>query len=60
MKLWFTGACGRNLSKLVKLYGVHERTAGKAREMLRIALETSDREELLSRLREMRRKQDAE
>ena len=46
-KLWFTGACNARIRSLVRLYGVHESTGERARELLRIALEPGGREELL-------------
>lgn len=50
-KLWFTGAYNGWLDALVDLYGVdEEHTSDDARELMRIALETSDRDELLAKL----------
>ena len=50
-KLWFTGAYNGGLDALVDLYGVdEEHTSDDARELMRIALETSDRDELLAKL----------
>lgn len=50
-KLWFTGAYNSNLYYLVKLYGVdEEHTSADAMELLRLALETKDRGELLRKI----------
>lgn len=49
-KLWFTGAYNAWLDALVDVYEVDERTSEDARALMQIALETSDRDELLTKL----------
>ena len=49
-KLWFTGAYNENLKHLVHLYGVHDATSEKAMELMEVALEAEDRDELRGRL----------
>lgn len=50
-KLWFTGAYNGWLDALVKLYGVdEEHTSEDAMELLRMALDTTDRDELLGKI----------
>lgn len=49
-KLWFTGAYNFNLRGLVRMYEVDESTSDNARSLLGIALDTSDRDELMTRI----------
>lgn len=50
-KLWFTGAYNGWLYALVKLYGVdEEHTSDDAKALMRMALETPDRDELMDKI----------
>lgn len=50
-KLWFTGAYNSNLYGLVRLYGVdEEHTSNDAKQLLQMALDTPDRDELLTKI----------
>lgn len=50
-KLWFTGAYNSNLYGLVRLYGVdEEHTSEDAMQLMRMALDTTDRDELLTKI----------
>lgn len=50
-KLWFTGAYNSWLDALVELYGVdEEHTSSDAMRLLRMALDTPDRDELLAKI----------
>ena len=50
-KLWFTGACNDELGALVELYGVdEEHTSDDAKRLMRMALDTSDRDELMAKV----------
>ena len=50
-KLWFTGACNDELGALVELYGVDdEHTSDDAKRLMRMALDTSDRDELMAKV----------
>lgn len=50
-KLWFTGAYNGWLDALVELYGVdEEHTSEDAKALMRMALDTPDRDELLGKI----------
>lgn len=50
-KLWFTGSYNSWLDALVELYGVdEEHTSSDAMRLLRMALDTPDRDELLAKI----------
>lgn len=50
-KLWFTGAYNGWLDALIELYGVdEENTSDDAKELMQMALDTPDRDELLTKL----------
>lgn len=50
-KLWFTGAYNSNLYGLVRLCGVdEEHTSEDAKALMRMALDTTDRDELLTKI----------
>lgn len=50
-KLWFTDACNDELGALVELYGVdEEHTSDDAKRLMRMALDTSDRDELMAKV----------
>lgn len=50
-KLWFMGACNDELGALVELYGVdEEHTSDDAKRLMRMALDTSDRDELMAKV----------
>lgn len=50
-KLWFTGAYNGWLDALVEIYGVdEEHTSDDAKQLMRMALDTPDRDELLTKI----------